>query len=399
MNNDQTERIGIHLVGLAATEMGVIFRELPTSDQGIDGQLELTDDGGNANGRLIAVQIKAGQSFFQEEAKGAFIFRPSERHRNLWMNHSLPVIVILCDPISKRCYWELVSEETCQPTGKGWRLDVPKNQGLESVWRLEEIAAPVAAASDFTVASINDVSTGLARRISLDVMVHPTSKGLSKIQLASIVRKAVIIGRETDYSRDEISAAAHLGKKADMVSGFVYLREIDRPTAQWVCRFQWTSNAINEQARYQGVPGQVDSDGLVIDWQLERPLARFLDERRRSKGEYLKLVDELLEKVPAINQKLETFHADGCPSQDAHSIAKLSLDFEESWDDSKSPPAECLRLDQAVGELLALVGNLRFVWGLNSTYSNKNAERQSRKITSEFNSVVQDISFLRREAR
>lgn len=399
MNNDQTERRGIHLVGLAAGDIGVIFRELPTSDQGIDGQLELTDDEGNATGRLIAVQVKAGQSFFQEETNDRFTFRPSDRHRNLWMNHSLPVIVILCDPITKLCYWELVSEEACRSTGSGWRLDIPKKQTLDSVQRLEEIAAPVAAASDFTVANTDDVSTGLARRISLDVVVHPTSRGLSKIQLASIVRKAVIIGRKTDYSRDEISAAAHLGKEADMVSGFVYLREVDRPTAQWICRFQWTSNAISEEARYQGVPGQVDSDGLVIDWQLERPLATYLDERRRSKGEYLKLVDELVNKVPAIIQKLETFHADGCPDRDAHSISKLSLDFEESWDDSKSPPSECLRLDQAIGEILALVGNLRFFWGENSTYSRTNAERQSRRLASKLNSVMQDFSFLRREAR
>tara|TARA_R110001606_G_scaffold54703_1_gene133977 strand:- start:7971 stop:9170 length:1200 start_codon:yes stop_codon:yes gene_type:complete len=399
MEANQTERLGIHLVGIAATKIGFIFRELPTSDQGIDGQLETTDGSGTASGRLLAVQIKAGLSWFKEETENSFVFRPEDKHRNLWTNHSLPVIVILCHPSSERCYWELVTQETCRSTGKGWRIDIPKTQALESAQQLQDIASPVAAASDFTVAKIDDVSTGLARRLSLDVVVHPTFKALSKIQLASIVRMVAAFGRNSDYARDEISAAAHRGKQADMVSGFIYLREVDRQTAQWVCRFQWTSDTIAEEVRYRGVPGQVDSDGLVIDWQLERPLAKFLDERRRSKGDYLRLFDDLVAKVPAISRKLEAFHADGCPIKDAPTIAELGLDFEETWDDSKSPPAECVRLDQAVGEMLALVGNLRFLWSKDSKYSRANAEWQSRKIEAGLNRVMADINFLRREAR
>lgn len=399
MQNDRTERQGVHLVGLAAANLGVIFRELPTSDQGIDGQLELIDAHGSANGRLIAVQIKSGLSWFREVTEDAYIFRPSQRHRDYWIKHSLPVIVILCNPDSQQCHWELVAHETCSSTGDGWRIDIPKSKTLSSLRSLGDIAAPVAATSDFTVAQTNDVSTGLARRISLDVIVHPTPKPMSKIQLAAIVRTAVTFGQETDYARNDVSAAAHAGKPADMVSGFVYLREVDRSSAQWVCRFQWISKSINEQARYQGVSGEIDSEGLIIEWQLNRPIAKLLDKRRRGKGEYLKLVDQLLMKVPAVVERLSAFHSNASPTEDTLTIAELGAEFEQSWDDSRSAPAECQRLNQALGELLTLIGNLQFVWGEDSTYSRPNAEHQSRMIERELARVRTEISFLRREAR
>ena len=399
MQNSNTERIGIHAVGLAATDLKIIFRELPTSDQGIDGQFELTGSDGRANGRLIAVQIKAGQSWFEDDTEDAIVFRPSERHRILWLDHSLPVIVILCHPDSQECFCEIVSDETCYSTGEGWRIDIPKAKTLNSKEPLEAIAAPVAATSDFTVARTEDVSHGLARRISLDIVVHPTTKPMSKIQLGAIVRAAVRLGQKTDYARNKESAVAHAGKSADMVLGFVYLREVDRSAAQWVCRFQWTSRSIDERARYEGVPGEVDSDGLVIEWCLERPLAKLLDESRYDKGEYLRLVDRLLDKVPHVIGELSAFHAAGCPQEDAAAIAQLSEEFEQSWDDRKAAPAECQRLDQSLAELLAFIGNLGIIWGESSTYPARNAQQLSLVIERDLEKVITDIQFLRREAR
>lgn len=399
MQNLSKERAGVHMVGMAAAELGIIFRELPTSDQGVDGQFELTSLDGRANGRLIAAQIKAGSSWFKEETELAFVFRPSERHRTYWINHSLPVIVILCDLDAKECYWELVTEDTCLSTGIGWRIDVPKSKTLRSLDDLSDIATPVAAASDFTIVGTHDVSTGIARRISLDVVVHPSQKAASKSNIAAVVRAAVSLGRHTDYARDKISAAIHDGKSAEMVSGFVYLREVDRAAAQWVCQFQWTSEAIAEEARYQGVSGEIDSDGLVIGWQLDRSIAKFLDERRRGKGEYLALVDELLERLPEVMNELEAFHSAGCPEEASQKVAATSKHFEQSWDDGKAAPAECQRLDQAIGELVAHVGNLRFIWGEGSRYSHQNAKRLFDSILNDLERVIADIKFLRRDAR
>lgn len=59
------ERIGVVSTEKIINKMGLIFREQPTDDYGIDAQIE-TMEKGYATGKLIAVQIKSGISFFMK---------------------------------------------------------------------------------------------------------------------------------------------------------------------------------------------------------------------------------------------------------------------------------------------------------------------------------------------
>ena len=65
-SNNFQERIGVYKVGLKITELGLIFRETPNSDVGIDGQIEYVNSRGEATGKIIAVQIKSGDSYLNE---------------------------------------------------------------------------------------------------------------------------------------------------------------------------------------------------------------------------------------------------------------------------------------------------------------------------------------------
>jgi hypothetical protein len=40
--------------------------------------------------------------------------------------------VVLCDPRSEHCYWQVVDDVTLRSTGKGFRIDVPSSQLLDS---------------------------------------------------------------------------------------------------------------------------------------------------------------------------------------------------------------------------------------------------------------------------
>jgi hypothetical protein len=62
-------------------------------------------------GRLIAIQIKAGNSYLKEETSSGFVFRGKIKHYNYWTNHSLPVILVLCDLEKEVCYWEQISDD------------------------------------------------------------------------------------------------------------------------------------------------------------------------------------------------------------------------------------------------------------------------------------------------
>ncbi|EOT44867.1 DUF4365 domain-containing protein [Enterococcus columbae] len=124
------ERIGVSAVSKCIAQMGLIFREQPTDDYGIDAQIE-TFDRGYASGRLIAVQIKSGDSYFDEVTNGNIIFRGDIKHYNYWINHSLPVILVLYNPQDDKCYWKEVNEETAVLTDKSWKIEIPMTNVLD----------------------------------------------------------------------------------------------------------------------------------------------------------------------------------------------------------------------------------------------------------------------------
>lgn len=134
------ERIGVSATEKIINQMGLIFREQPTDDYGIDAQIE-TIENGYATGKLIAVQIKSGASFFNEKTSDSIIYRGERKHYDYWLNHSLPVIIVLYDPINDICYWNVVNLKTAILTPKNWKIEIPlKNLLIDAKPKLFELA-------------------------------------------------------------------------------------------------------------------------------------------------------------------------------------------------------------------------------------------------------------------
>lgn len=113
-------------------EFGWVFREQHESDHGIDALVE-TAVAGRPEGRLVALQIKSGASWFNEQRKGVgWIFRGPKRNFSYWLNYQLPVLVILFDPRTGRGYWAHVTPETVHSTLKGSSILVPDSHPLDS---------------------------------------------------------------------------------------------------------------------------------------------------------------------------------------------------------------------------------------------------------------------------
>jgi hypothetical protein len=84
------------------------------------------------SGKLLAIQIKGGKSWFKEPGLGGWWFRPDTEHVRYWRDHSLPVIVVLYHPKTERCHWQRISRETLVETRTGgWKLLVPEAQVLD----------------------------------------------------------------------------------------------------------------------------------------------------------------------------------------------------------------------------------------------------------------------------
>ncbi|MFF2638642.1 DUF4365 domain-containing protein [Streptomyces niveus] len=124
--------IGVTRTQLAVeAELGWLFREQPTEDYGIDAHAEVVD-ADQVRGRLLALQIKSGSSWFREQSPEGWWFRPDIEHVQYWINHSLPVAVVLYHPERERCYWQLVNRKTLTETSRGgWKLLVPETQVLD----------------------------------------------------------------------------------------------------------------------------------------------------------------------------------------------------------------------------------------------------------------------------
>lgn len=131
-----TNRGGVNLVERAALRLGWFFREQSISDQGIDAHVEKAL-GEVGTGRLIAIQIKAGRSYFSEPSEDGWVFRFDAKKANLWLNHALPVIVVLVDVDEDSGYWQVISNRTIRSTGKDFKVHVPRAQHLanaDSEW-------------------------------------------------------------------------------------------------------------------------------------------------------------------------------------------------------------------------------------------------------------------------
>ncbi|OEJ21925.1 hypothetical protein AR457_38995 [Streptomyces agglomeratus] len=145
------------------TRLGWLFREQETSDVGIDAHLEVVDGAslagkttGGATGRLLAVQIKSGDSQFTAVAEGGWWYPCDAAHVEYWTNHSLPVTLLLFHPSSERVYWQHINADTLVATGKNYKVFVPSHQEIDEAnaealgrpAKLREDTAPIQAATD-----------------------------------------------------------------------------------------------------------------------------------------------------------------------------------------------------------------------------------------------------------
>lgn len=125
--------LGVRTVeSIICDEIGLIFRNQEKNDLGIDAQIEFLQEDRKGTGRLIAIQIKCGESFFNEQNDEGFIYRGELKHYNYWINHSLPVVLIICHPTTKNSYWVQVTKANSKLLSKSWKIIIPFNQRLDA---------------------------------------------------------------------------------------------------------------------------------------------------------------------------------------------------------------------------------------------------------------------------
>jgi len=135
-DEDKLGNKGMRIVqDIVEDNLGWLFRAQTTRDFGIDAQIEVVTDKSKATGKIIAAQIKCGESFFKESNDEGYVFRPKNKHVQYWLEHSLPVIVVICHPDTHECWWIEVTNENIVRTGKGWKTVLPFRQRLDTTYK------------------------------------------------------------------------------------------------------------------------------------------------------------------------------------------------------------------------------------------------------------------------
>jgi uncharacterized protein DUF4365 len=120
------DRVGVNAVeAVVLKEFGWLFRDQAVSDYGIDAHIEEVDRDNTPTGKLVALQIKSGPSFFKKKGSD-YVFYGEPRHLNYWTNHSLPVFIILHNPQTGQIIWQKVDRSLIEETDKAWSLTIPK---------------------------------------------------------------------------------------------------------------------------------------------------------------------------------------------------------------------------------------------------------------------------------
>jgi hypothetical protein len=147
---------------LTIAALAWLYRDQPIADLGVDAHLEVVD-GNEGTGRLLAVQIKSGSSFFKAPTEGGWWFRFDDDHAQYWLSHSLPVIVVLHDPDSGTTYWQRIASDTITNTGQMWKVRVPSDQLLDASARAPLSAIAQRPVEMDTVRSLCDQLPGDSR--------------------------------------------------------------------------------------------------------------------------------------------------------------------------------------------------------------------------------------------
>lgn len=263
------DRVGVSQVNLLVSkELCWIFREQPTDDYGIDAHIEI-HDGVYATGKLIALQIKSGPSYFKECSADNVVFRGEEKHLSYWAKHSLPVIIVLFNPDTNECIWEHVSKEKITKTSdERWKILIPKKNILN-------------ASAKAALQSLADNQSEYERRLN-----------------SLILSKAWM--REIEIGNDVILEAEEWVNKTSG-KGSITLKIIDNDTMREKAVIDWSFLVF--------FPGQmyVDVFGKIFPWaeiQIDEnfysdyDMERFLEEQcpyDKEKGDYIFLGKEIYE--------------------------------------------------------------------------------------------------------
>ncbi|MBB4634173.1 DUF4365 domain-containing protein [Longimicrobium terrae] len=199
------ERAGVLAVAAELNRLGVIWRETPMADVGIDGQIEFVDDAGQTIGRLAGAQIKSGESWFHDGGD-VWRFYAEEKHRRYWERLPLPVLIFLHSP-TEGTFWTDGRLALRSPEREARKfIAIPKSNRLQSATRDAFFSSVGASGRPFL--AVDELLPALASRRS-------PSASLPLSYLDLFANGLTDIGRSVYYGMDLVMEVAEALLESD----------------------------------------------------------------------------------------------------------------------------------------------------------------------------------------
>lgn len=130
-STDKTAEIGINVISTIFNDhFGWVFRRTHQEhDFGVDAYIDYVTDGGNVTGQFIAAQIKTGKSYLSSTGNMHW-YKDTKEHLNYFLNLPTRILLIICDPDTRECYWACLDKNKVDFRDGSWRHPVPKSQKL-----------------------------------------------------------------------------------------------------------------------------------------------------------------------------------------------------------------------------------------------------------------------------
>lgn len=363
--NSRIDRIGVQTVGDQFERAGYIFREQAISDYGIDAHVELVDNG-DATGKLIAIQIKSGPSWFTKEKSEGFTYNGDSEHLTYWLEHSLPVLIVLCDTEKSQCFWQAITPENVIYTKKAWKIIVPKiqkiNVGMDV--DLKRLVNKLPVHKDHTICSTEDVSHGAAKRYSLRIILN---REHTQAEIIALLKKATSEAINCEYHRSDITRNHWRNQPAHVVWLFIYPSAEDEKNNNFICRSEWFSESLQPEFMPMSNDGEEISANIRVCWSDDYIATSKINSRYTiSKEEFILKVTDLSKLImPLVETAVKTLNG---YQKDKVNFENLKTTLGENWKeineiyesgiDMGLPPYECNDISDKFQSLLAHAHNV-----------------------------------------
>ncbi len=99
-------------------------------DIGIDAILEIREEKYKSSGIFLAVQLKSGESFFNNEDDNSYYVYMDYPHIEYWLKCLMPVIFIIYSPENNEAYWVKIEKSSLSQKKKSYKISIPKSNRL-----------------------------------------------------------------------------------------------------------------------------------------------------------------------------------------------------------------------------------------------------------------------------